>query len=691
MFLKFIEIFENILSCHAPLKLVECSTKKQQKQWLTKELRGLINEKHRLFNAWNKNPKSEIYNIYKSLRNSVNRKLKKAANDYTKIFFQQLPISREQWKFIKNRINSNSQIEKIDKLTEDSHFVEDDREIANVLNNCFARLGLYKGKDVAPNCSSLTFDGPEFSFRPVTRKELYNVIDNIPKHKSPGPGYIPAWALKDSKLSIGTHLQFVVNECINKNTFPNILKTAHVTPVYKKGDRLEPENYRPISVTPTVAKIFERLLPEQLTHHLTLNGLINKNQFGFQKQKSCLDTIISLTEKINQCVDENEIVVTLFLDLAKALNSISRDVFMNKIKKYGIGENARILLNSFLCDRKQCVKNGIAKSDWVVINHGVPQGTVLGPLIFILYVNDFSEAVSTNCDVLQFADDTAILCHAKNEANLQLIAEDTLNKTDQYMKQNRLTLNEKKTELMGFRNEKLPIIETVDFKGHRLETSEKCRYLGVIIDRELTYQNQLNKVISKMASAIRLLYLVRYQVPLKTRTNLFKSLVLSHLDFSATFFQNLPSYSIDRIKKQINWGIKVCFMKTKYDTARDLLLETKILPAELQMTRVSLNSFFNILQQTRNRSNKHFRILENVPIIVNKRTHNLFLEQKCKSKWSNGSIVRNFIRKWNTLPITIRKETSKTKFKQKVTAEMLKRHERVPIDRRVAGFEHIFY
>ena len=408
MFLKFIEIFEIILSCHAPLKLVESSTKKQQKQWLTKELRGLINEKHRLFNAWKKNPKSEIYNIYKSLRNSVNRKLKKAADDYTKNFFQQLPTSREQWNFVKNRINSNSQIEKIDKLREDSHFVEDDRELANVLNNCFARLGLYKGKDVAPNCSSLTFDGPEFSCRPVTRKELFNVIDNLPKHKSPGVGYIPAWALKDSKLSIGTHLQFFVNECINKNTFPNILKTAHVTPVYKKGDRLEPENYRPISVTPTLAKIFERLL-EQLTRHLTLNGLTNKNQFGFQKQKSCLDTIISLTEKINQCVDETEIVVTLFLDLAKAFNSISIDVFMNKIKRYGIGENARILLNSFLCDRKEFVKNGTAKSDWVVINHGVPQGTVLGPLIFILYVNDFSEAVSTNCDVLQFADDTAIL------------------------------------------------------------------------------------------------------------------------------------------------------------------------------------------------------------------------------------------------------------------------------------------
>ena len=136
--------------------------------------------------------------------------------------------------------------EKIDKLREGSHFLEDDRKIAYILSNSFARLGLYKGKDVSPNHSYLTFEGPEFSFRQVTTKELYNGYDNLPKQKMPGAGYIPAWALKNSKLSIETQLQFVVKECINKNTFPIILKTTHLTPVYKAGDRLE--NYIKLNI-----------------------------------------------------------------------------------------------------------------------------------------------------------------------------------------------------------------------------------------------------------------------------------------------------------------------------------------------------------------------------------------------------------------------------------------------------------
>ena len=168
--------------------------------------------------------------------------------------------------------------------------------------------------------------------------------------------------------------------------------------------------------------------------HLDMNKIINKNQFGFQKQKSCLNTIIALTEKTNHYVEE-KIVLTIFLDLAKAFNSISLDTFIHKIEKYGCGENARVLWNSFLNNRKQCVRNGITESGWTIINHGVPQGTVLGPLVFILYVNDFGEEIGKNSNVLQFEDDTAILCNEKNEQCLEVKAKKILMETEQNMKQ----------------------------------------------------------------------------------------------------------------------------------------------------------------------------------------------------------------------------------------------------------------
>ena len=162
-------------------------------------------------------------------------------------------------------------------------------------------------------------------------------------------------------------------------------------------------------------------------------------------------------------------------------------------------------MNSFLLNRKQHFRNGIVESDWTIINHGFPQGTVLGPLVFILYVTDFDEEIGKISNVIQFADDTGVLCYEKIEQCLKAKAKKILTETEQYMKQNKLTLNDGKTEIMVFKIEKLPTVNCVEFNSHSLKPADECRYLGVILDKELTYQKQLNNVISKMALAIRYL------------------------------------------------------------------------------------------------------------------------------------------------------------------------------------------
>ena len=216
-----------------------------------------------------------------------------------------------------------------------------------------------------------------------------------------------------------------------------------------------------------------------------------------------------------------------------------------------------------------------------------------------------------------------------------------------------------------------------------------------MIDNNLNFDIQLNKALAKMANAIRSIYLVRHFLPLKARIGLFKSLVLSHLNFSAIFFQSLSVMSLQRVIKQIKWGIKVCHLGKKFDSARDLLLKDKILPAELFIKKVCLLKFFDLLSQykesSRETKNSSFRVFEKYELTKSSRTVQFFPKNKCQSKWSDRSLIRNFSSKWNNLPIEIRKEKTKNKYKEKLSSKMVRLHERVPIDRQVRGFRNFFY
>ena len=246
--------------------------------------------------------------------------------------------------------------------------------------------------------------------------------------------------------------------------------------------------------------------------------------------------------------------------------------------------------------------------------------------------------------------------------------------TDSYMRENMLSLNRDKTEIVVFSKNGESKIEQFHYNGIFIEPKSSCRYLGIMI-----FDIQLNKTLTKIANAIRSIYLVRHFLPLKARIGLFKSLVLSHLNFSAIFFQTLSVMSLQRVNRQINWGIKVCHLRKKFDSKRDLLLKDKILPAEFFIKNVFPLKFFDLLSQykesSRETKNSSFRIFEMYELTKNSRTLQYFPKNKCHSKWSDRSLIRNFSRRWNTLPIEIRKEKTKNKFKEKLSSKMVKLHE----------------
>ena len=249
-------------------------------------------------------------------------------------------------------------------------------------------------------------------------REIYKVIDNLDNNRAPGPGYINAWALKFGKYALGTHLQIIFYDCVQEKVFPKIHKDAHITPIFRKGDVFVLTNYRPISVTPNFAKVFERLLLNQLLEKLEKFALVNKKNLVSPSQKSSTDAVLYFIEQIIGNIEDNNDTGVVFLDLAKAFISISHKIFLKKAEKLNLSHSTILLLKSFLENPTKCVKLGIDLSDKITINHGVPQGTAFGPLISLLYVNDFSKKLEGENYVVQFADDTSIICKFERNENI---------------------------------------------------------------------------------------------------------------------------------------------------------------------------------------------------------------------------------------------------------------------------------
>ena len=295
----------------------------------------------------------------------------------------------------------------------------------------------------------------------------------------------------------------------------------------------------------------------------------------------------------------------------------------------------------------------------------------------------------SDIELVQFSDDTSILCRYEPGETIVKKIENILLKTDSYLKKNQLTLNADKTELLYFstRDELEP---KITFNGNLIKSAESCRYLGIHLDSNLTFEAHLNVVLKKIADAIRSLCLVRNHIPLEVRLQVFKSLVLSRLSFSGVYLQTLSAKNILRINRQINWGIKVCYMRRKFDHCRDILLKTHVPPAELIISKFSILKLRTDLNQ-RIVSETFKKCANRVQLKQNKRTKQLIIRTQKYNKQSKRSLILKSIQKCNKLPSNVRATENKILFKRNLTEFLRRQHENFPIDRQLGSFVSHFF
>ena len=366
--------------------------------------------------------------LYKKFRNSVVKDIKASKTNYylKNYFLCNSNNIKKIWSGIRSIIDiSKVKADFIPTLNENGKVIDNPSVIANIFNHCFVNVGLNTGKDIAPgNCSPASFLKGTYSesmfLSPVTPNEVEDFISQkLDNNKSIGPFSIQVPLLKILKTRIAPLLSSLVNDSFLRGIFPNKLNLAKVIPAFKKGSRRDKDNYRPISVPSVFSKIFEKAMYKCLYSYLEYHSILYPLQFGFKWKHSTNHALLSITESICYSTDNNEFGCGIFIDLKKAFDMVNHSILLLKLHHYGIRGVAYNWFQSHLPDRQQFVCANGHDSNHLSITCGVPQGSVLGPMLFLLYINDLPNA-SESLTFHLFADDTNMYYASKNLIDLEL-------------------------------------------------------------------------------------------------------------------------------------------------------------------------------------------------------------------------------------------------------------------------------
>ncbi len=446
-------LFSLAIDKHAPLTEMRVSEK--YCPWINKNLKDLMRTREKLKKAASKSKSQFLMDSYRQVRNKVNSmniQLKKKY--FTDTISANQDNMKESWKAINELLNKRSKSSNIDCLKDSDNKTVHKKDISNEMNSFFCSIGkeLADKIDFVPN-PLLTADyevnkhKAMFHFKSIKVEEIRAAFAKIKTAKSFGVDNVSSYFLKLALPLIENSLAMLFNTSIETSLFPDSWKVARVTQIFKSGEKTDKSNYRPISVLPVISRLFEKLVFDQLYQYMTDNDLFSPEQSGFRKLHSTLTCLLKNTDDWYSGLDLGRLVGLVFVDLKKAFDTVDHDILCEKLQVYGVQQRELSWFRSYLYNRKQfCRVNGIS-SDFEDIQVGVPQGSCLGPLLFLLYINDLPQAVPGS-NVSIYADDTSLCHQAYDMTQLIEAMNNDLKQLDTWLQGNKLSLNIAKTHSM---------------------------------------------------------------------------------------------------------------------------------------------------------------------------------------------------------------------------------------------------
>lgn len=553
----------NLYDKHAPLKTV--LIRKPKAPWLTDTIRLMMKLRDRALIKHKKSKERHHWEYYKTLRNETNNAIKREKKAYLE---HQMRTKNKKtlWKDLKDlsihsRNHDSSLPDHLSDVNEiNKYFINSSKPLTTVDQDTIHNYL----NDTLPNIN-------EFNFHQVSEDEVYKNLLSI-KTKAVGSDKIGINLILQLCPEIVPLLVHIVNFCLEKNVFPSQWKIAEVIPLPKCKEVGDLKDLRPISILPVLSKLLEKIIHTQIKMHLDEYDILPEQQSGFRPNHSCTTALLEVTDDIVSACDNKKLTVLTLIDYSKAFDRINHRLLLAILHFIGFSENSVGLISQYLSQRLQRVKYRDQLSTYLSVDHGVPQGSILGPLLFTIYTSEFKK-VLINCKSHFYADDTQVYYSFKEE-HVQ-IASDAVNEdlcaliniSTKFC----LSINPSKSQVMLFGNSaarsRCRDLINIKIDDQRLKISNVAKNLGLVIDSSLKFSDHVNQIIKRAFSNLKLIYANRESLNKQTKIILCEALVLSHLNFGDVVFHPfLRKADMNRLQRIQNSCVRLIENVKKYDS-----------------------------------------------------------------------------------------------------------------------------
>lgn len=565
----FLDIYQRLLKEATETRYVKIKNYKKIKSWITNGIVTSIKTRDRMKKKLSKNYDEQLEKQYKEYRNALNKLIKKQKNDFYK---HKIEINKDNirklYTVIRDATYENESSKNLLNIKDNNgqQFI-DQKEMANYCNNYFINIGIEMEKEIPqPRAHGITETPVNSSIylRPVTQQELIKSIASLKNNSSPGHDNISARIIKDTHAEITDPLLHLLNLILETGIVPTQFKISIVTPIHKADSRENIKHYRPISLITNFAKLLEKSLKSRLIDFMKHNKILSHNQFGFLENTSTVDAMHKLVSEVVNNLNNNKKCLAIFLDLAKAFDTVPHEKLLDVLYNYGIRGIAHKLFKNYLSNRLQMVKLNDILSDKQQIKIGIPQGTVVGPILFITYINSLLKLPLEGV-VVSYADDTSVVVSGDN---WEIVREKSINcfkLIKNWLQAYKLTLNLLKTNYIAFSLNTVnrPLFDSIVIDDQIIRETASTKYLGIIIDKYLKWQPQIEYLSNRIRKLIHKFYLLREFLNKKYLILVYKAFIETIIRYGIVVWGGLYNNRLHKLNIIQKYILKIIFKKNR--------------------------------------------------------------------------------------------------------------------------------